>query len=161
MTKDSETQKKRLAIDYSQTINRFTQLDYYPLPNINEVVNEIAKYRVFSTIELRSTYHQVPLKDDDKPYTAFEACGGLYQSTRLPFGVTNGGACFQREMDNMVKQHGLKGVFPCLDNITMGGKDQQEHDENLERFLKVAESKNVCYNDEKSAFSTRRLAPST
>ena len=66
VTKD-ENHRKRLAIDYSQTINKFTLLDAFPLPRINELVNEIAQYRVFSTIDLRSAYHQVPLKDEDKP----------------------------------------------------------------------------------------------
>ena len=51
-----------MVIDYSQTINRFTQLDAYPLPNINDMVQKIAQYSVFSTIDLRSAYHQIPLK---------------------------------------------------------------------------------------------------
>ena len=59
VTKD-ENHKKRLAIDYSQTINKFTLLDAFPLPRIDELVNQIAQYRVFSTIDLRSAYHQVP-----------------------------------------------------------------------------------------------------
>ena len=93
VTKD-ENHKKRLAIDYSQTINRFTEFDAFPLPRISETVNEIAQYKVFSTLDLQSAYHQIPLKEDDKPYTAFEAKGGLYQVSRLSFGVTNGVACF-------------------------------------------------------------------
>lgn len=156
VTKD-ENHKKRLAIDYSQTINRFTLLDAFPLPNISDMVNKIANYRVFSTIDLRSAYHQVPLKNEDKPYTAFEARGNLYQFTRLPFGVTNGVACFQREMVKFIEENDLKAVFPYLDNITISGKDQNEHDENLKKFLEAAEAKNICYNDEKSIFSTRRL----
>ena len=51
-----------MVIDYSQTINRFTQLDAYPLPNINEMVQKIAQYSVFITIDLQSAYHQIPLK---------------------------------------------------------------------------------------------------
>ena len=86
VTKDGN-HKKRLAIDYSQTINRFTLLDAFPLPRISDMVNKIAQYRVFSTIDLRSAYPQVPLKDE-------EARGNLYQFTRLPFGVTNGVASF-------------------------------------------------------------------
>eukprot|EP00794_Sanderia_malayensis_P020739 gene20739-22770_t len=106
VTKD-DNHKKRLAIDYSQTINRFTQLDAFPLPRINDLVNDIAQYRVFSTIDLRSAYHQVPLKEEYKQYTAFEACNKLYQFTRLPFGVTNGVACFQREMMKFIEQNNL------------------------------------------------------
>ena len=156
VTKD-ENHKTRLAIDYSQTINRFTLLDAFPLPRINDMVNKIAQYRVFSTIDLRSAYHQVPLKDKDKPYTAFEARGNLYQFTRLPFGVTNGVACFQREMMKFVDEYGLDACFPYLDNITICGKDQEDHDANMERFLKAAKRKNLCYNTEKCIFSTRCL----
>ena len=65
VTKD-ESHKKRLAIDYSQTINRFILLDAIPLLRINDLLNDIAQYRVFSTIDLRSVYHQVPLKEEDK-----------------------------------------------------------------------------------------------
>ena len=157
VTKD-ENHKKRLAIDYSQTINRFTLLDAFPLPRMTDLVNNITQCKVFSTTDLRSAYHQVPLKDEDKPYTAFEARNNLYQFTRLPFGVTNGVACFQREMMKFVDENNLKGVFPYLDDITICGKDQEEHDANLKSFLDAAKRKNICYNDEKSVFSTRRLS---
>ena len=156
VTKD-EHHKKRLAIDYSQTINRFTQLDAFPLPRISDTINEIAQYRFFSTLDLKSAYHQVPLKEEDKPYTAFEAKGGLYQFTRLPFGVTNGVACFQREMVRFVRDNHLKAVFPYLDNITVCGRDQADHDANLKLFMEAACKANLKFNDSKSVFSTRRL----
>lgn len=157
VTKD-ENHRKRLAIDYSQTINKFTLLDAFPLPRIDELINEMAQYRVFSTVDLRSAYHQVPLKEEDKPYTAFEAKGCLYQFTRLPFGVTNGVACFQREMIKFVQEESLQATFPYLDNITICGKDQEDHDVNLKAFLEAAERKNITYNNDKSVFSTRCLS---
>ena len=150
-------QKKRLTVDYSETINRFTLLDAYPLPRINEMVNEMAQYRVFSTIDLKSAYHQIPLREEDKPYTAFEANGGLYQFCRVPFGVTNGVAVFQRQMDSFVEENSLSGTFPYLDNITICGRNQTEHDENLKRFLQAAKHINLTYNEEKCEFSTRKL----
>ena len=156
VTKD-ENHKKRLAIDYSQTINRFTLLDAFPLPRISDMVNKIVQYRDFSTIDLRSAYHQVPLKDEDKPYTAFEARGNLYQFTRLPFEVTNGVPCFQREMMKFVDENDLEASFPYLDSVTICGKDQENHDTNMEHFLEAAKRKNLCYNTEKCIFSTRRL----
>ena len=63
--------KKRLCIDYSQSVNKYTYLDAYPLPRINEFVNKISQYRVFSSIDLRSAYHQIPLKSSDKLFTIF------------------------------------------------------------------------------------------
>ena len=61
-----------MVIDYSDTINMFTQLDAYPMPNIAKMVNDISKYKHFSTLDLKSAYHQVPIKEEDKKYTAFE-----------------------------------------------------------------------------------------
>ena len=70
----------------------------------------------------------------DKPYTAFQAGKALYQFTRVPFGVTNGVACFQRAMDNIIEEEKLQATFPYLD-ITICGKDQNKHDVNLKHFL--------------------------
>ena len=81
-------------IDYSLTLNKFTNLDAYPLPKIDEMANQIAQYIVFSTIDLKSAFHQVPLREEDKKFTAFEADGCLYQFRRMPFGVTNGVVSF-------------------------------------------------------------------
>ena len=152
-----ETRKKRLAIDYSETVNKFTLLDGYPLPRIDDTVNKIAQYRVFSTIDLKSAYHQVAISDQDKPYTAFEADGKLYQFTRIPFGVTNGVACFQRIMDSIIKEEGLVGTFAYLDDVTVCGMTQEDHDYNLNRFIEAAKKRNVVYNEEKCLFSTRTL----
>ena len=65
VTKD-ERQKRRMVIDYSQTINRFTELDAYPLPKIDQQVHELAKCKLFSTLDLKSAYYQIPL-DPKKP----------------------------------------------------------------------------------------------
>ena len=149
--------KRRLAIDYSQTINIYTQLDAYPLPLIPELVNKIAQYSVFSTVDLTAAYHQIELVPQDRHFTAFEANGRLFQFTRLPFGVTNGVSIFQREMDHLVDVYKLKGTFPYLDNITICGKDQRDHDTNLSNFLAAAKKQNLKYNESKCEFNTRKL----
>ncbi|KAK3893024.1 hypothetical protein Pcinc_003203 [Petrolisthes cinctipes] len=153
-----DCKKPRLAIDYSETINKFTLLDGYPLPRIDDTVNKIAKYQVFSTIDLRSAYHQVPIRDEEKLYTAFEASGGLYQFTRVPFRVTNGVACFQRIMDTFIQEEQLEGTYAYLDNVTICGKSQKDHDNNLEKFLDAASRKNISYNEEKCIFATKKLS---
>ena len=83
---------------------------------------------------------------------------GYFSLLMFLFGVTNGVACFQQEMSNFVRKETLPGVFPYLDNITICGKDQADHDANLERFLEAAKRKNMTYSESKSVFSTRRLA---
>ena len=135
VVKDASNNKRRMCVDYSQTVNLFTELDAYPLPRIETLINDLAKYHVFSTFDLHSAYHQIQITEKDRPFTAFEACGKLWEFTRIPFGVTNGVPAFQREMDNLVQVEGLKDTFPYLDNITVTGHTQEEHDRNVKRLL--------------------------
>ncbi|XP_046407451.1 uncharacterized protein LOC124172088 [Ischnura elegans] len=152
-----ENHKPRMVVDYSQTINKFTMLDAYPLPRIEELVRNVSQYKIFSTIDLKSAYHQVPILESDKPYTAFEAAGKLYQFRRIPFGVTNGVPAFQRNIDRIIKEEKLKGTFPYLDDVTVCGHDQQEHDQNLERFLGAVEKYNLTLNQDKCKYSTKSV----
>ena len=145
--------KPRLVIDYSRTINKFTLQDAYPLPNLDTLANKIANFRVFSAFDLRSAYHQVPILDHEKPYTAFEASGRLWQFTSIPFGVMNGGATFQRIIDSMIDEHGLKGTFAYLDNVTVCGVDQNDHDHNVDRFLCVSQQYGITLNEDKTVSS--------
>ena len=153
----NDKQKRRMVIDYSQTINRFTHLDAFPLPRIDDLVNKIAKYRVFSSIDLRSAYHQIKIKDAEKPYTAFEALGKLYQFKRIPFGVTNGVASFQRIIDNIITSENLEATFAYVDDVTVCGKDQQEHDRNLNKLKEAIIKYNLILNEEKSVYSVREI----
>ena len=127
----NENHKKRMVVDYSQTINRYTQLNTYPLPLIDEMVSDITKYRIFSTLDLRSAYHQIPIKLEEKPYTALEGCGRLYQFRRIPFGVTNGIANFQRVIDEIISSEKLKGTVAYIDNVTVCGYNEKDHNHNL------------------------------
>ena len=63
---------------------------------MEELVNKVAQDKFYSTIDLRSAYHQIPIAAEDRMFTSFEACGRLYQYKRLPFGVTNRVSAFQR-----------------------------------------------------------------
>lgn len=145
--------RKRLCVDYSQTINQYTELDAYPLPRIDDMIDKLAGYKVFSTFDLKSAYHQIPIAKSDRHYTAFEANGRLYQFCRIPFGVTNGVSAFQRAMDKLVDEENLKDTFPYLDNITIAGKTQAEHDENVNKFLEIVKLKKLTLNESKTVHS--------
>ncbi|XP_054722967.1 uncharacterized protein LOC129232889 [Uloborus diversus] len=152
-----ESHKPRMVVDYSQTINKFTMLDAYPLPKIEELIQKISQYKVFSTIDLQSAYHQVPILESDKQYTAFEAAGKLYHFQRIPFGVTNGVPAFQRSIDKVIEKEKLEGVYPYLDDVTVCGQDQEAHDRNLDRFLTAAKKYNLTLNPDKCNYSTKRV----
>ncbi|GFR58712.1 retrovirus-related Pol polyprotein from transposon opus [Elysia marginata] len=146
-----ERHKKRLVIDCSQTINKYTLLDAYPLPRLDKMAETISRYKYYSTFDLKSAYDQIPLKERDKEYTAFEACGNLYHFKRIPFGVTNGVVIFQRTIDNIIKQEGLPACFAYLDNVTVCGDHLSEHDANVKLFREAARRHGLTFNEEKTS----------
>lgn len=147
-----DNRKKRMVIDYSQTVNKFTKLDAYPLPKIESIINKIAQEKYYSSLDLRSAYYQVPLKEEERYYTAFEASGRLFQYKRLPFGVTNGVSAFQRIIDEFISRNNLNKTYAYLDDLTVTGSTLEEHDENLKALLDAAERDNLTINEEKSRF---------
>ena len=149
--------KKRLCVDYSNTINIYTELDAYPIPRIDGIVNKLSKYQVFSTFDLKSAYHQIKIKENDKIYTGFEANGRLYQFTCIPFGVKNGVAAFQRKMDGIVEEDNLEGTFPYLDNVLTGGDNQEDHDLKVNKFLESVARRGLTINDLKTVKSVTSL----
>ena len=146
-----------MVIDYSQTINKFTLLDAFPIPRIEDIVEKVAQHKVYSQIDLKSAYHQVPIAEDDKIYTAFEVNGELYQFNRLPFGVTNGVPAFQKFITTIINQEKLDATFAYLDDVTICGADEQEHNKNLQRFFDVAKKYNLTLNREKSIFNSKSI----
>ena len=150
----SASGKRRMVVDYSQTVNRFTELNAYPIPRINEQVEKIAQYSYFSTVDLRSAYHQIPITPEERKYTAFEAGGRLYEFHRIPFGVTNGVACFQQILDDIIQAEGLQDTFAYVDDVTICGRDKEQHDSNLKRFLDAAERYSLTINEDKCTFGS-------
>ena len=145
--------KSRLVIDFSNTINIHTPLDSYPSARIDDILNQVASNQVFSKIDLASAYHQVPLDPRDYKLTAFEACGQLYEFTKLPFGCCNAVAIFQRTMDEFIKNNKLQKTYAYMDDIIIAGSTQNEHDTNLAAFKSAAESSGIEMNNEKCKFS--------
>ena len=157
VTKEDGTHKRRMVIDYSETINLFTEQDAYPMPNVLQMVQEISQYKYFATFDLKSAYHQVPIREEDCKYTAFEADGQLWEFTSIPFGVTNGVSAFQRTIDKVIKVEQLSDTFAYVDNVTICGKTKEELEANLLAFYKVVEKYNLTLNDDKTILLTEAI----
>ena len=150
--------KPRMVVDYSRTINRFTHLDAYPLPNLDSVVAKVAKYGIYSIFDLKSAYYQVPILDSEKHFTAFEAAGKLYEFDVIPFGVKNGVAAFQRVVDRIIELENLQGTYAYLDNITVAGDTQEEHDANVKEFHRVINQYGFTLNNDKTVSSVTSIS---
>ena len=146
-----------MVIDYSQTINKFCLPDAYPIPNIVELVNDISLSKFFSRLDLKSAYRQIPLHPDDRCYTAFQAGNSLYQFKGLPFGITNAVSSFQRVMDSIISDNNLHGVKTYLDDVIITGKTREEHDSNLNEFMRVCTELNLTLNKDKCIVSQTQI----
>ena len=154
---NGDRHKRRLVIDYSRTINRYTLLDAYPLPRLDKMAESISKYQFYSTFDLKSAYHQIPLQDSDKEYTAFEACGNLYHFKRIPFGVTNGVAIFQRTIDNIIKGEKVPASYAYLDNVTVCGSSVTDLETNVKLFKDAAQKYGLTFNESKSVLCVEEI----
>ena len=150
--------KPRMVIDYSETINRYTEPDGYPFPEVETILDGAAQDKYFSRVDLKSAYHQVPIQESDRSFTAFEANGALYQFTRLAFGLTNAVPVFQRVIDSIIRKEKLEKTRAYLDDVIISGATQEEHDRNLERFISTVKKYGITLNKDKCLFNVHRIS---
>ena len=124
---------------------------------MHDMVTKLAGYKVFSTLDLKSAYHQILIREEEKDYTAFEGNGKLYYFCRLPFGIINAVAAFQRIINDIIDHNQLKGIFAYIDNITIAEVTQEEHDFNLQRFWGIPKVHNLTFIEIKSIISRPHL----
>lgn len=147
----SEEKKYRMVIDYRK-LNAITIPDKYPIPEINEVLSNLGKNKLFTIIDLKSGFHQILLKESDIEKTAFSVNNGKYEFTRLPFGLKNAPSIFQRALDDILRNHIGKSCYVYIDDIIIFGKDEQEHFKNLEVIFKTLEEANMKIQLDKCEF---------
>lgn len=102
---DASGEKKfRMVIDYRK-LNEKTISDRYPMPEIGYVIDQLKGQKYFSTLDLASGFHQIRMKASDIEKTAFSINNGKYEFTRMPFGLKNAPATFQRAIDDVLREH--------------------------------------------------------
>ena len=126
--------KLRMAIDYRK-INEGTDQDAYPLPVKDDILDQLGSAKFFFAFNFSAGFHQIPIKESDKKYTAFSPFPGHFEYNRMPFVLKNAPATFQWMMDNAFR--GLIGTrcFAYIDDIVIFGETIQQHNENLEEVL--------------------------
>ena len=122
-----------VAVPCKVTINSSLDVDQYPLPKPDDLFATLAGGKKFTKLDLSQAYQQLLLDDESKKIVTINTHRGLYQYTRLPFGVASAPAMFQKFMDTILQ--GIPHVICYIDDILITGKDDADHLKNLEAVL--------------------------
>lgn len=146
----------RLCTDY-RALNRQTDLIPYPMPRIDDIIDETGGCHCFSRIDLCKGFWQIPLSEETKKYTAFITPFDLFEYKRLPFGWKNSPAWFQKIMTDILKLY--LGTF-CnvyIDDIIIYSKTKEEHRSHLSKVLRALSLAQLKVNFKKSAFFQEKV----
>ena len=116
----------RLCVDY-RPLNKKTIKNKYPLPNINELFEQLKGAKVFSKLDLRMGYHQIRIHEQDIPKTAFRTSFGSYEYTVMSFGLVNAPPTFSRMMNFIFNPYTNEFVLVYLDDILVFSKNKKDH----------------------------------
>lgn len=154
---DNSGEKKfRMVIDYRK-LNAVTIPDRYPIPDIQEIISNIGENAYFSLLDLKSGFHQIPLKNSDIEKTSFSINGGKYEFLRLPFGLKNAPSIFQRTLDDILREHIGKQCYVYIDDIIILGKSKEEHLKNINSVFHTLSKANMKVQLDKCEFFKKEV----
>ena len=141
----------RLCVDYRK-LNLKTIPDRHPIPRVQDLLDGLGGQKFFSTLDMAKAYHQGFIKDNCRKYTAFSTPWALYEWLRIPFGLKNAPAAFQRYIRQALTGLLDRICLAYLDDILIYGKTFKEHKGNLRQVLRRLKSKGVKLRVDKCEF---------
>lgn len=148
----------RFCVDYRQ-LNDKTVKDSYALPRIEEIMDQLKGATCFSTLDMRCGYYQVDIEENDRPKTAFTVGPlGFYQFTRLPFGLCNSPATFQRLMERAMGELHMKEAFSFLDDALIPSNGVEEQLSRLRHVFEKMRANNLKLNPGKCLLFRREVS---
>ena len=147
----------RFCCDYRK-LNAVTVRDSYPLPLISDIFDQLGGATVFSTLDLKSGYWQIPVAPEDRPKTSFCSHLGLYQYRRVPFGLCNAPSLFQRVMDSVLQDLIGKVCYVYIDDVVVYSKNREEHAKHVEMILQRLQEHGLKVNKKKCQFGCSEVA---
>ncbi|KAL0552128.1 hypothetical protein IC582_011225 [Cucumis melo] len=147
----------RLCIDYRE-LNKVTVKNRYPLPRIDDLFDQLQGATVFSKIDLRSGYHQLRIKDEDVPKTAFRSRYGHYEFIVMSIGLTNAPAVFMDLMNRVFREFLDTFVIVFIDDILIYSKTEAEHEKHLRMVLQTLRDNKLYAKFSKCEFWLKQVS---
>lgn len=146
----------RFCVDLRQ-VNEKQVRDSYPLPRIDACLDALSGATWFTTLDMRSGYHQIRLKPEDAEKTTFITRRGAFKFRVLPFGLSNGPSAFQRVMDIVLSGLNYLTCLAYLDDIIVFSQDLGSHLERLEELFRRLRKANLKLKPSKCSFLQRKV----
>ena len=138
-----------------RALNNRTIPDRYPIPHIKDFTGALKGNSVFSKIDLVRAYHLIPMHEEDRAETAITTSFGLFEFSRMPFGLRNAAQTFQRLMDTLLR--GLPFVFTYIYDLLIASPDEATHRRHLHEVFSRLAKYGVSINAAKCQFSVSCL----
>ena len=144
----------RLCVDMRQA-NMAVKRERYPIPTIDEVLQDLNQSKFFSKLDLNSAYHQIELAPESRDITTFGTHDGLYRYKRLMFGISCAPEMYQKVIRQVLQD--CEGAHNILDDVIVHATTEEEHDHRFENVVRVLSSKGLTLNRNKCQFKMSHL----
>lgn len=146
----------RFVVDYRK-LNMITEVENFPIPIIDDILNGLSGCEYFSTMDLKGGFYQLEINRSSRNFTAFSANNFQYRFCRLPMGLSNSPAFFQRCVNTILEKLIGKGVYVYLDDVIVYSKTLEEHNKIMLEAMELLKASNLQLKIEKCIFYAKNF----